>query len=485
MKRIKSTIYNHKYLFLTIIFSIIVFLMFLPLSNHNNVWYDEAYQMVLNRNSLLDIIYYVGRDFSPPFYAILLKIVTSIFGSSLLVARIVSLSAILSLIWLAFYPMRKVFNLRVSLIFVILLITVKFILYAGIEIRPYSWPMFFTLASLIYILLILKENKTHQWVLYALFGILGSYSHNYAILGIFVINTVFFIYVLIKRRDLILKYLLFTGIVIIAFLPWLGILGNQINALNNNFWIPKPNQYTFVESVRFLFFNSFTLWGTIITGLVIGIINCISYNKSDLKKGIFIILPFIITIGLFVYSSMTKKPMFIPRYIVPLSGMLILFISIMFANIKSKLLLVLVLIIWIVPIFKVYKEEYGKTDDSSTYEIQKFVLDNSIKNEDIVFLQDREFDLGELSYYFKDAIHICHSKTDTVLTNYDLFKTVIEIEDILEAKDITRYLWINNILFETKMLLLQNGWKEIKEDSFYNPYFGSYRLTYFEYVGLQ
>lgn len=484
MKKIKSTIYNHKYLFLTIISCIIVFLMFLPLSNHNNVWYDEAYQMVLNKNSLLDIINYVGRDFSPPFYAVLLKLVTFIFGNSLLVGRLVSLSAVFSLIWLAFYPIRKVFNLRVSLIFVVLLITVKFIFYAGIEIRPYSWPMFFTLASIIYILLILKENKLHQWFLYTLFGILGSYSHNYAILGIFVNNAIFFIYILLKRRDLILKYLLFTGMIVAFFLPWMGVLGNQINALNNKFWISRPNQYTFIECVRFLFFNSVTLWGTIIMGLVVGIVNCMSYNKLDLKKGIFVILPFIITIGLFVYSSMTKTPMFIPRYIVPLSGMLILFIAIMFSNIKSNFLLALVLIIWIVPSFEVYKEEYRKTDDNSTYEIQKFVLNNSKQGEGIFFLQNREFDLGELSYYFEDAFHICHPKTETVLTNYDLFKTVIEVDSILDAKEVTKYLWINNVSVETKVLLLQNGWKEITEGNFYNPYFGNYRLTYFEYVGL-
>ena len=67
---------KHKYVFFTIIFIGLAFFIFGLNSFHENIWYDEAYQMILNRYSFADVIYFVSQDFSPPLYAITLKLVT-------------------------------------------------------------------------------------------------------------------------------------------------------------------------------------------------------------------------------------------------------------------------------------------------------------------------------------------------------------------------------------------------------------------------
>ena len=92
MKLIINHVKQHKELYTTILFVVLAFLQFGLLSFHHNIWYDEAYQMILNRYSLSDIIYYVSNDFSGPFFALGLKFITTIFGNELWVGRLFSLA---------------------------------------------------------------------------------------------------------------------------------------------------------------------------------------------------------------------------------------------------------------------------------------------------------------------------------------------------------------------------------------------------------
>lgn len=472
---------KNKYWIVTLLFCIVTFILYFFLSIHDNLWYDEAYQMILNRNSFADIIYYTGRDFSPPFYAILLKIVTMMFGSSLFVGRMVSLSAVFGLIWLSFYPIRKVFNEKVSFLFALFLLTTQFLFYAAIEIRTYSWSMFFTLACVVYMLMILKENKTSNWILYTIFAILGMYSHNYSILCIFITNALFLIYIIFKRRDLFWNYLIARILIFIAFLPWINVLLQQINAVSTKFWIPRPNQNTFYNSVDFMIYNNVIVKATIVIGIIVGIWNLIKTEKPVLKKSFILIIPSVLTLFLFIWSSCFKTPLFIPRYIVPVSGALLLFVAIMFRAVKSKLLMAILLVVWTIPTFDIYRMEYYKTDDRTVYQIKEWV--NKL-DEKPVFLQYYEFHLGITSYYFPKAINICHEKTDTVLTTFDAFgDSVIQIQDPLDVKKRTNRFFVVNINFDNKTQLVKDGWEVAAEQNFFNPYFGRYSLTYFKYVG--
>ena len=53
----KQFINNHKYFLLTILFIISSFLIFGLNIFNNNIWYDESHQMLLNRLSIIEIIY--------------------------------------------------------------------------------------------------------------------------------------------------------------------------------------------------------------------------------------------------------------------------------------------------------------------------------------------------------------------------------------------------------------------------------------------
>ena len=211
IKKIRKIIKEHYRLVLTIMFSLFAIILYGSISNHNNIWYDEAYQLILNENSLINIIKYVARDFHVPFYAVLLKITTTIFGSSPFVGRMVSLSAIICCFILSFYKIKDLFSLKTSIIFSCCLLSLSCFYFSSIEIRPYSYPMFFTLASSVYMISIIKNKDKKSWILYTLFSILSMYSHNIAMIYIFCSNIIFLIYLLFTNRRLI-KYYFFSFI---------------------------------------------------------------------------------------------------------------------------------------------------------------------------------------------------------------------------------------------------------------------------------
>ena len=480
MARIIKYMNERKSLVLALTFSLITLILFIPLSLNNNVWYDEAYEMVLNRHSLFDIIVFASKDYTPPLYPIMMKLVTTLFGSSLLVARMVSLGAIIATMFLAFYPIKKIFGMKTSITFATLLITVQFIFYAGIELRPYSWPLFFTLASTVYMLMIIKENKQNQWILYLLFGVGALYCHPYSILYTIVLSMVFLIYILIKRRDLIKKYFLFTGLLIVIFVPWIAILIKQASTVSKDFWIMKPTMDTFYEVVKFLFYNEFLGRFTIVVGITSGLITAFTKNRDVFKKALLIVLPFVITIVLFVIISLLKTPLIIPRYIVTISGVLVLFIAIMYSQTKNKTLYILLLGIWIIPVYDIYRLEYSKTDDSS---VSVFV--NEIRSKtsgDIYFLHDGEFSYGIMAYYFPEAAHISHPKTDTVLTTFKVFgDKTYSVDNFDKISLITKEFWGVSMSSYRKNTLSELGWTQTEEVGIYNPYFQAYGLSKYVY----
>ena len=90
-----------------IILFIITFLSLLIQINHESIWYNEAHTIAIIKNKFLDILKIISYNFKPPLYFIMLKIITLIFGESLIVVRLFSLSGTLALMSLGLFPIRK------------------------------------------------------------------------------------------------------------------------------------------------------------------------------------------------------------------------------------------------------------------------------------------------------------------------------------------------------------------------------------------
>ena len=449
MKKMKK----HKYLLLTILFISLAFFVFGLNSFHNNIWYDEAYQMILNRYSLKDVIYFVSQDFSPPLYAMALKLITTVIPiSPLILARLLSFSVFSILFIIAFFPVRRIFGEKTAYLFSTLLLLVYPSFFASIEARTYAFAMTFTLGATIYALSITKREKIIDYILYTLFSILAIYSHNYSIMAIFILDNMLLFYTIFKRKDLIKKVFTCNMIIFIAFLPWISVVSNQAKNLANNFWIKTPTLYTLKNTINYLFtYNQIINIILLITFITI----IIWSKKKNIKKTLFIFLPFILTISFFVIYSIWKTPLFAPKYTVPVCALLYLFIAIILSNSKSKILILIFLCLLIPNFITNFKFERQITNDTETKEMVKWI-NNYTKNKNYAFVESTEFGLGISEYYFPNKQHYID-------------------------KDIPIYVKTTKIFGKVKKINYEKD--NIKEDLIVCFYLDNYRLQQLEKQG--
>ena len=400
------------------VFSLITIIIYSFLCFHENIWYDEAYQMVLNRYSLKEIIYFVSRDFSPPLYAICLKIFTTIFGSSLDICRCFSLFTYCSLFFLAFFPIQKLFTKKVSFIFSIFLILLPVSSYISLEIRTYCFAFVFTLYAVVYGALLLKENTWNDMLLFILFSTLAMYSHNYSIFAIFIFLIIEFITSLFLKKAR-LKTLLSLILTILLFIPWLNVLLNQAQALNENFWISSPNLAVLFHCLYFIFGSHKYLVLIIIDILLIFLFWGIYKKPRTVIQALYIFLPSFLSLLFFILWSIYKTPMFIPRYMVPVLGGILLFLACICSIPKKNYLLIILILILVFPFFNNYKEEILKTDDTPTKEMIKYIENNS--EEEKNFLHIGEFSLGEMEYYFPNSNHFYYESVPIYVTVSEIY----------------------------------------------------------------
>ena len=466
--KIKKIIINHNQLFLTILFITLSSIIFGILCFHNNIWYDEAYTMVLNRHNFKDLIYYVKNDTNGPLFPLLLKLVTSIFNDKLYVGRLLSLFLFNIQFIIAFYPLKRLFNIKTSLIYSCLILLSFFSLFCSIEIRLYSLSMMTGFATTIYAFLYLKDKKTKDLIFYTLFGIMGIYSHNYTTIAVFLIQCLTTLIALIKKDGR--KIIIANITIFMAFLPWIGVLFSQEKAINGSFWIQKPNLNVLIDSFhKLISFNNIICIILLITLLF----SFIGLKKEDKKESLLMLFPGIMTIILFVIFSLIRNPLFVSKYITAVVGIIYLFIAIVLGNTKFKYLFLLYLLLIIPNFINLYKEELYNANDEPTKEMVKFINEN-IKG-DKVFYHTSEDELGISEYYFPNSTHYMKKDVYMVVRKPDIYGDVtFDKQDIDDEYIIVLFTLQNNII--NNIYELRDNYNIINHFKTFCSYNGGYEL---------
>lgn len=414
----KEFFIRHKYILLTCLFFLLSFFIFGLNSFHENIWYDEAYQMILNRYSFMEIIKFVSKDTSGPLYAILLKMTTSIFGNYLYIGRLLSLSIFSIQFILAFYPMRRLYNLKISIVYSLLLLMSSYSFFASIEVRTYSLAMTCTVGAVIYALLYLRDNKVNDLVKYFFFSLCGLYSHNYAILSIFFLMILSSICCLFKQKR---KILFANLLLVILFMPWIKVLTGQHSSITSSFWIDAPNFNDIKEVICNIFSYNIYINLIFFILLIISIILSIKKN-NELKSLLFLVIPSVGCITFFCLWSLYKTPLFIPKYVVPVCGILYLIVAKIVANNKNIIIPIACIGLMIPTFIYNFKFEKSLTDDFLTKEMIKFINDRV--PEPNTFYVTNEFGLGLEEYYFSGSKHYISKYADIYVKTPELFGNI-------------------------------------------------------------
>jgi uncharacterized membrane protein len=215
--------------------------------SRRSIWFDEAFSWRLTQFSVTELVERTASDVHPPFYYILLKAWTAVFGTSVIALR--SLSVVFGALTIVgtYLFTAEAFRNRVELgagehkkakslgLFAACLVAVSvFQSRYGSETRMYALGTTLTVFSSWSLLLALRSHSRNlsRWLLFALLSLLFLYTHNYAMFSLFA-QAVFVLgwlfvqadwnFLAIFRSTTFRYGLLTVGFVILSYLPWLPV----------------------------------------------------------------------------------------------------------------------------------------------------------------------------------------------------------------------------------------------------------------------
>jgi hypothetical protein len=410
-----SEIYNIAGVYTIVLF--ILTCIYLAYIN-NSIWFDEAYTLAMVNRSWGEIIAFTANDFHPPLYYFIAKAGLLLFGGEIFTLRMISLLPI----FLLFIYVRK-FLVQVSGHYAFLLFSLAFfasstiVMYA-LEIRMYSYTMFFVSMTYISTYYALKTDSIKWYICLFLYFLATFYTHYYA--GIFAgIGYVFLIlYTYLYQRKRLRIVLAIAALSFILFLPWLIIVLKQLSVAADSFWI---NTFHWTDGIKFMLslFSSGNLFGSILLLLVFlssVLLYILKKNKSKEDYFIFFGLLNLLSFILFCSAiSIIIRPLFVSRYLVPACGVVWLFFAFQSSSLPIKVSKNLLPIILLGLGINSFISLKGLPLDQGYLHFQKNGNKNFGQN-DILIIPEPEISggiIGVIAYLFPDrSMAITNSKAE-------------------------------------------------------------------------
>ena len=308
------------------------------------IWHDEGYSTAIINYPLGEIITRTINDVHPPFYYILLHIWQSIFGSSIVSLRGLSVVLGVMTIVVLYLLMRRLFSEKVAKLTGIFAAFGPFLIRYSDEVRMYALAaLLAVLATYLLVIAISKTTKQRYWWWggYALIIALGLYTQYFFIFIIpaHIIYTLAIHKWQIKRlladKGWWLGNLLAAGM----FLPWLPVMLAQTSRVQQGFWIPPVNLgsipntisnfMTYDNTIAILF--GYCLLVAIVIVPLIFALKSKKYLESTLLLVGWLILPII-----FVALLSLGRPVYIDRYFTYSAPAFYALIALTISSIRTK-----------------------------------------------------------------------------------------------------------------------------------------------------
>jgi len=421
MKRVcnlfKKTDFNYWKLF-AYIFAIILFSLNFIRIFDNNFWGDEAFSINLVKHNVLEIIYRTSKDVHPPLYYLILKIFYEMFGNEGWVYHLCSLVPYGIIMILSLTAIWKKFGKETSIILMMLASLSPNAVEYNVEVRMYSWGALFILLSYYELYMILIEGRNRDYILFTVFSLAAAYTHYYCLISVAFFYITLIILAFLKKVDE-KKVLIVCITMIVLYLPWFLILLNAVKSVFGDFWI--PDIFNFGQCIEYLFSNHLNQVLIILILIVAicyeinllknnknGMFNQITINWSDIKitklivwilTGVFTIIG---TIGIGIFISYIVRPIFITRYIYPVSIVAWLLLGICISKLKfSKIYVVLLIVSMLVSFTPKYINKYRIEKKSNNgLEITLAETVNKICKDDIIFSNRSGIPWSIAEYYY-------------------------------------------------------------------------------------
>lgn len=228
--------------------------LFISVSLHKCLWFDETYSAVLSSHRFSEMLNIAAQDVHPFLYYIILRIVNFLSHGSIIALRLFSALGMQTLAILGYTHVRKFFSAEMGFFFSLLTYLSAASLKFASEIRMYSWAAVFVFLSALYAYITVKESfsdKKHA-VLFIVFSLFAAYTHYYALVTVSIINLLFIIFSL-RTKQKISNMLFSAAFEIILYIPGFIVFFCQSSkVVSSEYWIRVKYPDVLTESASYM-----------------------------------------------------------------------------------------------------------------------------------------------------------------------------------------------------------------------------------------
>jgi len=434
---------NSPYIILSFIILLGICLRVYNLSSQS-IWYDEAQSIAVSGAKLS---YISTRTYhTPPFYFILLKCWTGLFGKSEFAVRFLSVIFGALSILLIYKVGRDLLDRKVGLYSAFILSVSMFHIYYSQEARSYSLFVFLTILSMLLFIKIMKKNKTKTFVFYIIVNSLLVFTH---ILGLFVLvfqNLYYFFF--IRRRNIV-KWLTIQSIILLTLLPWaiiqIGHLQQMPDIGDRTAWIAKTDLSALAKT--FVVFgsgaagkymkNTMSIWLFWIYNSTLFLLSLRGLMLLKKKKGWLLLLWLGFPIVTLFFFSVMFFPVYVTRYAIFASAAYYIFAAKGLSSIKTKYIkncLILLIIIFTVSSLRTY---YNKDSKIPWRHMVAYMGDNTQLGDITIIAPIAQKML--FAYYADLPLYIMNNKTSRMNLIDTYYKWGIKtraVNDLFDLKNL-------------------------------------------------
>lgn len=295
-----------------------------------DIWVDETFSLMITRFDYSELIELTAADVHPPLYYIILKICIDcahiIFNKNIetvYLAKIISVIPFILTLLLCVTKIRKKWGYYASGISAVCLIGMPNMIEYSVEIRMYSWGLFFVTGAFLCFADIMSEKGRLKktWIGLVLYSLAASYTHYFACVSVALLYlTLLFYFLVLKQKENVKRWLVASCVTMIAYMPWLIKLIGQLKKVKEDYWISPINEESLKSYVYYIWKNNWLLAVCLIVVLLFIQKVLDKSEKIEWESAIVALTAFMIPIGtaaVGIIASFAIRPVFVARYMIP------------------------------------------------------------------------------------------------------------------------------------------------------------------------
>lgn len=206
----------------------VIFLLVSRIARNEAVDWDESFTWnIVTKNNFSGMLKATAADVHPPLYYALVMAAMKIFGENIFVAKMVSVAGGFATALLGVTLIRKRWGVKTAILFLPVAGLAPQMLYYNLNLRMYSWMIFFVLAGALFAYEIMLSGKTCWWAAFTLVSLGGVYTQYFAVVPLAFIYLFLLGYCIAKDRGQVKKWIICSVATVVGYLPWLGVVAGM------------------------------------------------------------------------------------------------------------------------------------------------------------------------------------------------------------------------------------------------------------------